>query len=431
MKFTVAGDAIIQRRIPEDFAGYAELRDFIMQGDARFFNLETTLNRKGECHASQFSGGTYIRTEPEVLCDLKRFGFNMTTANNNHVLDFSYGGFADTLAALNASGLVHAGIGNNLAEAAAPAYLDTAAGRVALIAVNTTFNAPMMAGKQTERIPGRPGINGLRIEEKLIVTREELDFIRELSHRMGVNASREIIRREGYYPELAEDEAEFGALKFTLGEKSERRLVPNAEDMARIERAIHEARFGADYVMISLHSHQIDGRTKEEVPRFLAEIAHRLIDAGADAIVGHGPHLLRPIEVYRQKPIFYSLGDFICELYSVEIAPAEFFDNQGLDANRDTVHDLLKKRSRDFTCGLMEDKKMMEAVVPLWETDDEGNMTSLRLLPVELGMKCKKSLEGLPSKAKNLDLVKRLADMSAPYGVSMQVEGDGTVTCSW
>ena len=74
---------------------------------------------------------------------------------------------------------------------------------------------------------------------------------------------------------------------------------------------------------------------------------------------------------------------------------------------------------------------MMEAVVPLWETDDEGNMTSLRLLPVELGMKCKKSLEGLPTKAKNLDLVKRLADMSAPYGVSMQVEADGTVTCSW
>ena len=67
MKFTAVGDAIIQRRIQEKFEGYDELRPFIMQGDARFFNLETTLNYEGECPASQFSGGTYIRAVPEVL----------------------------------------------------------------------------------------------------------------------------------------------------------------------------------------------------------------------------------------------------------------------------------------------------------------------------------------------------------------------------
>ena len=49
MKFTAAGDAIIQRRIQEGYIGFSELTPFINQGDARFFNLETTLNYDGEC----------------------------------------------------------------------------------------------------------------------------------------------------------------------------------------------------------------------------------------------------------------------------------------------------------------------------------------------------------------------------------------------
>lgn len=431
MKFTAAGDSMIQRRIPSDYKGYDELYEFIMQGDARFFNLETTLNYEGECYGSQFSGGTYIRAVPEVLDDLKKFGFNMATANNNHALDFSYGGLERTIESLDESGLVHSGLGHNLAEASAPRYLDTKNGRVALIAVNTTFNPSMKAGKQTERVPGRPGINGITIDEKLTVTREELDFIRDLSHRIGVNVSREIVRKEGYYPPLADNEAEFGTIKFTLGDKTERTLVPSKADMERLARSIREARFGADHVIISVHSHQIDGETKEDVPIFLSEIAHSCIDWGADAIVGHGPHLLRPIEIYKERPIFYSLGDFVNELYSVELAPAEFFDSYGLDANKDTVYDLLKKRSHNFTVGLMEDKKMMESIIPLWETDETGALVSLRLLPVELAMKGHKSEVGLPRKATDLTFIERLAEISKPYGISMTVEDDGTVSCKW
>lgn len=430
MKFTAAGDAIIQRRIQAGFEGFLELSPFIMQGDARFFNLETTLNREGECPGSQFSGGTYIRAVPEVLDDLKLFGFNMTSANNNHALDFSYAGLAGTLNGLDKSGLVHAGLGRNLADACAPRYLETPAGRVALIAVNTSFDPSMMAGKQTERVPGRAGINGVRIERELTVCPEELAFIRGLAARMGINAAKEITRREGYYPELAENEAELGELKFTLGDETRCRLVPNSEDMKRIARAIFEARLGADYVMVSVHSHQIDGKTKEDVPVFLSEIAHKCIDMGADAIVGHGPHLLRPIEIYNDKPIFYSLGDFILELYSIEFAPDEFFSKYGLDANTDTVHALLKKRSKDFTVGLMEDKKMMESVIPMWETTD-GKITSMKLMPIELIRNGNKSEQGLPRKARRLDFIDRLAEISSPYGIRMTQEKDGTVSCKW
>ncbi len=429
LKFTAAGDAIIQRPIQAGYAGFEELTPFIMQGDARFFNLETTLNREGEAYGSQFSGGTYIRTNPEVLDGLMELGFNMTSFNNNHVLDFGYPGLLATLSYVEESGLVHAGVGENLAAASAPRYLETANGRVALIAVNTSFHPTCMAGKQTERVPGRPGINGIRIEEKFTVTEEELAFLRDLTSRLRVNVSREIVRREGYYPPLADDEAEFGEIKFKRGDETRRTLVPNKADLSRLEKSIYEAKLQADYIMVSVHSHQIDGYTKEDVPEFLAEIAHFAIDAGADAVVGHGPHLLRPIEVYREKPIFYSLGDFVLELYSIEFAPDDFFAKQGMDGN-DTVHALLKKRSQDFRVGLMEEKKMMEAVIPYWETED-GRLTALRLMPVELSKGGHKSDEGLPFKAKDTSFMDRLAEMCRPYGVEITRGEDGIYDCRW
>ena len=89
MKFTAAGDAIIQKKIPNGDIGVAQIAPFINRGDVKFFNLETNLFEPGECYASQFSGGTYIRTSPKRLADLMQYGFNMTSFNNNHCMDFS------------------------------------------------------------------------------------------------------------------------------------------------------------------------------------------------------------------------------------------------------------------------------------------------------------------------------------------------------
>ena len=429
MRFTAAGDIIIQRRIHGDFEGYAELTPFVSQGDIRFFNLETTLNREGECFASQFSGGTYLRTVPEVLDDIKKFGFNMTSFNNNHALDFSYGGLFKTLDALDKSGLLHTGVGRDLNEASAPCCIDSANGRVALISVSTSFEPSMMAGNAGARYRGRPGVNGIRLTEKLSVGRDEYEFIKKLASKLKINAENEISRREGYLPLLSGNIAEFGELRFELGERCERRLVLNETDMQRIEKSLYEASFLADYVVLSVHSHELDGERKEDVPEFLSELAHRCIDMGADAIIGHGPHLLRPIEIYNDKPIFYSLGDFILELYSVESAPADFFEQWGLDMNG-TVRDLLRVRSRDFTVGLMEDRRMTESVIPLWEMNGK-KLTSLTLMPIELVTKGKKSEIGLPRKAKNYGMIDRLSEMSAKYGIKMTIRGDGTVSCDW
>ncbi len=430
MKFTAAGDAIIARRIPESFPGYEELVPFLAEGDARFFNLETTIHREGECCAAALSGGTYLRTDPEVLDDLKRFGFNMTSFNNNHALDYSYGGLLQTLDYVAESGLVGAGVGRNMAEAAAPRYLDTPNGRVALIALNTTFHPSMMAGVQTERVPGRPGINGIRFSHTSYVTPEDFTYIRKLALRTNINAEREILKGEGYLAASAEDVCEYGEEVFRIGEPVGVRSTLNAVDMARLQKSIHEAKLAADYIIVSVHSHELSGTEKETPSDFLVELSHAAIDMGANAVIGHGPHLLRPIEVYKNSPIFYSLGDFILELYNVEFAPNEMYEKQGL-AHNETVHTLLKTRSRGFTIGLMENRKMFESVIPYWETDADGKLTSLSLLPIMLTMKGKKSEIGLPRWDKNPTFAARLADISAPYGVAVTLGEDGLLHCAW
>lgn len=429
MKFTAVGDMIIQKRIFPEYLGFEELAPFIMEGDARFFNLETTLNRVGEARVSQFSGGTYLRCDPRALDDLEPFGFNMTSFNNNHALDYFYDGLESTLDAVEESGLVHAGVGMNLAEASAPKYLETPNGRVALIAVNTSFNPSMMAGEQSSIVEGRPGINGIRINKHVELPREDLEYIKRIADEVGINVEKNITRAEGYYPYLSDDEAELGELKFKLSDKKRYVMTAEPEDIARVDRAIYEAKLQADYIIVSIHSHQLDGDRKENPSEFLKEISHHFIDEGANAIVGHGPHLLRPVEVYRDCPIFYSLGDFILQLYNVEIAPEDFFRKHGLDSSY-TVHDLLKKRSKDFTVGLMEDSRMFRAVIPLWETEN-GKMTSLKFMPIEMVMKGNKSENGLPRRSYNPEIFEYYKAMSEPYGVKMTLGEDGIITCTW
>lgn len=427
MKFTAAGDIIIGRRIHADFAGYKELAPIINQGDARFFNLETTLNKEGECFASETSGGTYLRTNPEVLDDVKKFGFNMTSFNNNHVTDYGIDGLLRTLEAVEASGLVHGGVGRNLAEAAAPRYLDTSAGRVAMISVNSTLMGEMIAGEQTARIKGRPGINPLRVVKHMELDPTDFATMKAIIDKTGINIQHNIEKNEGYHGGTANKNEVLGGLTLIPGNETKFVQKANSADLDRVKKAIHEAKLVADYIFVSLHAHEMGGTEKEEPAEFLKDFAHFCIDSGANAVVGHGPHLLRPIEIYKNSPIFYSLGDFVLELYNVEFAPQEMYDQYKMSGN-ETVHDLLAKRSNGFSIGLMTDHRMFETIIPFWETDDEGRLTSLTIYPVLLPMSGNKSELGLPRLAKDTSFLDGFLRRCEAYGTKLQKNTDGSLS---
>ena len=71
---------------------------------------------------------------------------------------------------------------------------------------------------------------------------------------------------------------------------------------------VRRSRKQADLVLVSLHWGFEDQPSVH--PRQI-EIAHQLIDGGADCIIGHHPHVPHGIEIYRGKPVLYSLGNFI------------------------------------------------------------------------------------------------------------------------
>ena len=75
--------------------------------------------------------------------------------------------------------------------------------------------------------------------------------------------------------------------------------------------AIRSARETADVVLVSMHwgIHFV----RATLADYQQVAAHAAIDAGADAIIGHHPHILKAVELYRGKPIFYSLGNFAIE----------------------------------------------------------------------------------------------------------------------
>ena len=425
MKFTAVGDLLIQRLISTEYDGFNELSDYIRKGDARFFNFESIIYRDG-LWGNQFNGGSHHYSDKKTLNIIEKYGFNMATFANNHTFDWGYGGLISTLEAFNESNFVHSGAGMNLDEASAPAYLDTKNGRVALISMTSSFvNVAAMAGKQSRRTLGRPGVNALRVNRYLEVTEENLKFLDTLSEECGINSEIAIARGEGYVAKKENlDSVELGwHLRCVLGDKNKYHVDLIESDMKRLEKAIYQAKEQADYILVSIHCHENEGNSKENPASFLVEFAHRCIDMGAHAVLGHGPHLLRPLEIYKNCPIFYSLGDFVLHNESLNLAPEDFYEKYGLTSD-DPICEVYRKRSHNYTVGLLTDRRMLEAVVPYFEMED-GKLTHLELLPIELGFDEPRYRKGNPRICTDRGILERYAKMSEPYGTKMKINSDG------
>lgn len=79
------------------------------------------------------------------------------------------------------------------------------------------------------------------------------------------------------------------------------------DDIEKLQQSIADLRPQVDWVLVSVHT----GNEYQTAPeKETIALMRGIIDAGADAVIGHHPHVPRPIEVYNNKPIFYSLGNF-------------------------------------------------------------------------------------------------------------------------
>src|SRR5512132_4650873 len=166
--FTIAlaGDAMLTRKLtPFTEQRFLALREILRGADAAFANLEGTVHTWDE-GTPGITQGTFMTTDPKLLEDLQWLGINLVSCANNHAFDYGEDGVLANLKHLDAAGMVHAGTGKNLAEARAPGYLDTANGRVALVAATATFRSWNQAVGHRPALRGRPGISPLGFQTR-------------------------------------------------------------------------------------------------------------------------------------------------------------------------------------------------------------------------------------------------------------------------
>jgi poly-gamma-glutamate capsule biosynthesis protein CapA/YwtB (metallophosphatase superfamily) len=181
----LVGDIMLSRRLTVfGEERFLALRDLLSNADAAFGNLEGPVRNWDE-GTPNISIATYMTTPPSYLDDLKWFGIDLVSCANNHVYDYGEGGILATLRHLDAAGIVHAGSGRNLAEAVAPGYLDTPAGRVGMIAVSCTHSPWHRAGAQRGDIVGRPGVNALDHRLTYTVDAEAFSSLERLNRELG------------------------------------------------------------------------------------------------------------------------------------------------------------------------------------------------------------------------------------------------------
>lgn len=442
MTLAAAGDAILNRRWSTcEVDEFHNLVELIRDADASVVNLEVLLH-DFEPHPSASSGGTYMRAPPWVADELDWAGFNLLSAATNHVGDYSIGGMEETMRVLDEREMVYAGLGDNLALARAPAYLDTSAGRVGIVSTCTTRTAGSEAGEQRPDVQGRPGLSPLDLDTKFVVTEEGMEQIRDLSGLLGLDETKQSLkdmRPSRYFTDESDDKFYFfdpggshtgDTLTFEVGDEPGVRQEANEEDVDAITDQISVAQRQADWVVATLHAHEGEnGKINEStVPPFMESFARRCIDAGADAFVGHGPHVLRGIEIYDGAPIFYSLGNFCSQSELVERLPTEIYERYDLDADA-LPSDLYDARMFDEDgnrIGSLENNEMYESALPICHYSD-GELASVELHPVDLARSEPRPRRGRPLSAKGEvadRILDRLAELSEPYGTSIEVEDD-------
>lgn len=415
--FALTGDSIITRKLTV----YAEpaftrIVDLIRGADVGFTNLEM-LFHDYEPYASAASGGTYMRAEPALVKDLLWAGFDMVSRANNHTGDYGVLGMDLTTKYVAEAGLVQAGVGQSLAEAREAKFLETPKARVAMISVASTFPDSSRAGRTRGDMPARPGLNPLRFTTTTTVTQEQMTALRAIA-----------AETRGSAPAAGGEAFTWLGTRFVVGPKAGVRTEPLKEDLDEIAAVVRNASGLADYVMVTIHAHE-GGRDRLLPADFLVTFARAMVDAGADLFVGHGPHVLRAVEMYKGKPIFYSLGDFIFQNETLLRLPSENYAPYDLGATAH-VNDFNDARYNFDKSGFPADPMIWEAVVAMPKFRGE-QVTEIALHPITLGHGQARSVRGRPLFAEGALGQKILGDLvklSAEYGTRITIrDGIGYV----
>ena len=339
---TAAGDAIWNRKI----SGSTDPRlqsifDVTRSSDIAFLNFEQVLADSGYPTPKEIS-----KADPSLISEFTWAGVNLVSIANNHMMDFGRSGLETTLKTLDANTIKRAGAGMTLADALKPGVIEKKGLKVALLAFLVAPNLPDLGTPAGDNAPGVAPIRGARIRQ------------------LGGTAA----------------------------------FAPWDDDLKSMEAAIKEAKKTADVVAVRMHMHWGPLEEVDATGRQL--IARAAIDAGADILLGHGPHVVNPIEFYKGKPILYSMGNFVFQFNFTQYAFFPAFEK------------VIKP--------LMANPHVFDAVMVRMILSPKGPFRRMELLPIGL------TPEGDPhfvTGAPADEVLNRVKTMSEPYGTVLKREG--------
>lgn len=257
--FTIAavGDVRVVRDDPDTL--FAHVKDHINKADIAFCQSESSYSDKGSMGSSGPRGASPrdISGYPAIVSA----GFDVVSMASNHTMDWGRDALLDCIERMRSDGIQTIGAGKDIDEARQPAIFERDGTKVAFLGYCS------VAPKGYYAVPGRAGVAPLRA----------------ITH----------------YEQLEEDQPGTPAQVMTWAIE---------RDVDALVDDVKAAKQRADIVIVSAHwgIHHI----RTQIADYQPTVAHAAVDAGADLILGHHAHILKGIEIYRGKVIFYGLGDF-------------------------------------------------------------------------------------------------------------------------
>ena len=346
--------------------------------------------------------------------DIKNMGVDMVTVANNHGMDYGADALFEDLRLLKSAGLSYAGAGANMREARAATLLTTPKGRVTVVATAGTFKPNFAAADGRGALAERAGISTVRTTMFQQVTASEMKTLQQLKAMRSPGSSVDASLPQQL---MVLDQV------YRLGDKPGLSYRINEFDLKDIMQAVHTAKQNSDFTIFTIHAHQSATGEDDTNPipgDYLVQLFHSVVDAGADVVAGHGNHLIRGIEIYKGKPIFYGLASFE-------------FSGQPAGTNVGGEPRLL---SEPGPTGPPSEQSIRQlgggTTLTMWEsifattTWEGGKLKEVRIYPIDLNAAGKKP-KGVPAFASaevGRKILNELKKDSEPFGTNVVIEGE-------
>jgi poly-gamma-glutamate capsule biosynthesis protein CapA/YwtB (metallophosphatase superfamily) len=260
MNMILAGDVNLMN-VTDPKTPFALVADEFRAAAIVFCNLECCLYQSPGRHSVEHEG---FFADPEVAGEaLSSAGIRAVGLANN--VNYGEAAIMAAIARLDRLEIAHCGAGANRAGACAPAILTRDGVRFGFLQRSSVYWPTNH--EASEQAAGIAVIRG------------------HTAYHVPMHGSRPPANRPGIPPEIV--------------------TWADPAYLQWLDDDVGALRSAADVVVSSFH-----WGLHEEVLHYMTEIAHRAIDAGADLVIGHGPHYSLPVEVYRGGPVFYGLGSF-------------------------------------------------------------------------------------------------------------------------